>query len=375
MTIIRKGLTKFVVFNVFFHARTIQILIENVKNERDFCSTTYMTDYNVNIVMNRKLDYTGVAPWFTWNLQSRRMPNDQVHFFVSKIAGHGAHSKVFELVARDGRKLAGKVSDCQSDRKEDRRRAFEEVCKEAWFLKQLTDANYEYSPCFHSFSWIYGLEPIIVMELMGPNLGTLVDNPDVSKLSNQSISVAIRNMLSALNGMHESNFCVQDRTFCAVRAEDDSIVRVKLVDFGMTVGYNWTQLRECNFEAEEVKLGSHFCGTIPYIPRAGYVETHVAPLDDLESLFYQLMRMFGQQVEWVNERCHESYRQKVAFWTKEYSMLQPDILNAWFVSIRDSARSSSKFYEHLVSMLRQEIHEFTKNHGTSSDIFTIKKVQ
>ncbi|KAI6220460.1 CK1 family protein kinase [Aphelenchoides besseyi] len=337
-----------------------------------------MTDYNVNIVMNRKLDYTGAAPWFTWHLQSRRMPNEQVDFMVCRIAGHGAHSKVFELVGRDGRKFAGKVSDCQSNREEDRRKAFEEVCKEAWFLKQLTDADYKYSPRFHSFSWIYGVEPIIMMELMGPSLGQLIVNPDVLKLSNRSISVAIHNMLSALNGMHELKFLCQDvklENFCAVCDEDNSIVRVKLVDFGMTVSYQWNQLRECNFEAEEVKLGSDFCGTIPYTPRAGYVETHVAPLDDLESLFYQLLRMFGQQVEWVNERCHESYRRKVAFWAKEFSTLQPEILRTWFEAIRDSKRSSPNVYGHLVSMLRQEIYKFTRNHGSSSEIFTIKKMQ
>ncbi|KAI6195737.1 Casein kinase I isoform delta-like [Aphelenchoides besseyi] len=161
----------------------------------------------------------------------------------------------------------------------------------ATFLKLLTDAKYDYSPRFCLFSRIYGIEPIILMELMGPDLGKLIDNPEVLKMSNQSIAVATRDvrnfylhfclfafqMLSALNGMHELGFCVQDvklENFCVVRAEDNSIVRVKLVDFGMTVGFKWTELRECDFQLEEVKSNSEICGTLPYIPRAGYVDTN-----------------------------------------------------------------------------------------------------
>ncbi|KAI6216338.1 Protein kinase domain-containing protein [Aphelenchoides besseyi] len=332
-----------------------------------------MTDYNVNIVIDQETNYEAPA-WFNSTFQSRQLPNDQVHFIATRVVGHGAH--FFELVGHNGKRFAGKVSDCQSNRKEDRQKSFEELCKEATFLKLLTDAKYDYSPRFCLFSRIYGIEPIILMELMGPDLGKLIDNPEVLKMSNQSIAVATRDMLSALNGMHELGFCVQDvklENFCVVRAEDNSIVRVKLVDFGMTVGFKWTELRECDFQLEEVKSNSEICGTLPYIPRAGYVDTLAAPLDDLESLFYQLMRMFGQQVKWFKKRYHESYGQKVDFWAKRSRTYRIDLLHSWFVLIRDSRRSSRDSYELLILQLKQTIHGF--DNRSSNEILMIKKLK
>ncbi|KAI6192948.1 Casein kinase I isoform gamma-1 [Aphelenchoides besseyi] len=336
-----------------------------------------MTDYNLNIVIDQEMNYEAPA-WFNSTLQSRQLLNNQVHFFATRVIGHGAHSKVFELVGHNGRRFAGKISDRQLGRKEDRRQAFEELCKEATFLKLLTDAKYNYSPRFCLFSQIYGIEPIIVMELMGPNLGHLVDNPEVLKMRDNSIAVAIRDMLFALNGMHELGFCVQDvklENFCVVRTEDDWSVHVKLVDFGMTVGFKWAELRECDFQTEEVKSNSAICGTLPYIPRAGYVDTLVAPLDDLESLFYQLMRIFGQKFKWFKKRYHESYRQKVKFWTTPSTTYQTDIVHSWFVLIRDSRRSSHVSYELLILQLTQTIHRLDNNNKISSEIVPIKKLQ
>ncbi|KAI6185237.1 Protein kinase domain-containing protein [Aphelenchoides besseyi] len=240
--------------------------------------------------------------------------------------------------------------------------------EETLFLQMLTNAQFKYAPQFHSFSFIYGVEPIIVMELMGTDLGSLVQNPKVSKVSNESIFVAARDMLSALNEMHALGFCVRDvklENFCAIRTDDNSMVRVKLVDFGMVVDYSWTQLRDYNFSFEALKAGSNICGTLSFISRAGDLNTFAALYDDLGSFFYPLMRLFGENVSWHNFGYYENYRQKVNIWTDQTTTLVHSFLNLCFRLIHVARRFSLFAYKTVVSELQEAIRAFAQLNSNS----------
>ncbi|KAI6212291.1 hypothetical protein M3Y94_00003600 [Aphelenchoides besseyi] len=334
-----------------------------------------MDKHHLNIVVGEKFD-PSERPWFTCNLQSRQIPSDQVNAVATRMISYGGFGKVFELVFPNGDRFAAKMSNHKSRSVDVCRQRQAALREEALFLQMLTNAEFKYAPQFHSFSFIYGVEPVIMMELMGNDLGFLVKNPKVSKMSDQSISVAARDMLSALSGMHALGFCVRDvklENFCAVRADDDSMVRVKLVDFGMVIGYSWTQVRDCDFNNEALEAGTNICGTLPFIPRAGYLNTSVAPYDDLESFFYQLMRLFGQNVSWYKLRYYETYCQKVEFWDDQSMMLINSFLTSCFHLIRVTKRSSSVAYKTVVSELHEAIRAYAQLYGTSNTMFTIEK--
>jgi len=195
--------------------------------------------------------------------------------------------------------------------------------------------------------------PFIVMELLGPNLNTMLEAVGYEHFTNPSALKLTYQLVLCLEAIHSVNIIHRDikpANFCFARNPTNGKLIVKIIDFGCSAIFNPMSLKSL-----PNKVLSRCIGTEKFASRAAHLTTDLCPYDDLESLFYLSISFFrGDKLAWAeNGRTGERFfRLKTNFW--RYAAFGCDPLNTIFKHIQSLKREDEIQYDELKSILLEQ---------------------
>lgn len=159
-------------------------------------------------------------------------------------------------------------------------------------------------------------------------------------------------MISCIEAVHSVGIVHRDikpENFCFARNPLNGQLILKIVDFGCSKTYDL-------IGPLPSKLIYNLTGTYAFIPRAAYLTTDVCPYDDLESVFYVIVLLFGEKLGWSKDTCMSIdalFNLKTKLWKS--GSFNMESLNAIFMHIKRLKREKNIQYDQLKDVILEQL--------------------
>ena len=238
--------------------------------------------------------------------------NDAYTILLDYKLGSGAFGQIYKCLNKKTNKLyAAKIESYDTQNPQ--------LLKESKIINEMKGS--------FGFPYLYEVinktqDLIIIIDLLGPNLGDIMFNLPGRKFSIKTSLMISNQILQRLKDLHEKGFIHRDikpENFVIGRKPKERIIY--MIDFGLSRRY----INEKNKNHISLKNERGILGTLRYISINCHEGLEVSRRDDLESLFYIIIYFFTGNLPWIGIRCKNKEEKYKKVYEKKKKSVPNDI--------------------------------------------------
>ena len=238
--------------------------------------------------------------------------NDKYTILLDYKLGSGAFGQIYKCLNKENNKLyAAKIEPYDTHTPQ--------LQKENKFLNELK-GNFGF-PINYDFI-NKSTDKILIIELLGPNLGDIMYNLPNKKFSTKTTLMITNQILQRLKDLHNKNIIHRDikpENFVIGRSPKERIIY--MIDFGLSKHFiNEKNNTHIPFKNERTVLG-----TLRYISINCHMGIESSRRDDLESFFYVIIYFFTGSLPWIGIRCKSKEEKFKKVFEKKKESVPDDI--------------------------------------------------